>query len=96
MKYFHRTTVSPDAAMARAAALFGARLAPVSEGPRQRGWSGALGAVTVTVAAEGGHYTLVTVTTDQLAESELDKLAKHYLGEVHVLAEPDHALRGAY
>ncbi len=96
MQYFHRTTVSPDAAMARAAAILGERLAPVAEGERRRSWSGALGTVTVTVAAEGGHYTLITVATDQLAESELDRLAKRYLGEVHRLAEPEHELRGAY
>jgi hypothetical protein len=96
VKYFHRTTVTPDAAIARAAAVFGGRLAPVSEGARSRSWSGALGTVAVTAAPEGGHYTLVTVSTDQPGESELDKLAKRYLGEVHVLAEPGHELRGAY
>ncbi len=96
MKYFHRTSVSPDAAMARAAEVFGARLAPVTEGPRRRSWSGGLGSVAVTAAPEGGHYTLVTVRTDQPGESELDKLAKRYLGEVHVMAEPEHELRGAY
>lgn len=96
MKYFHRTSVSPDAAMARAIEVFGARLAPVTEGARSRSWSGALGAVTVSAAPEGGHYTLVTVATDQPGESELDKLAKRYLGEVHRLAEPGHELRGAY
>lgn len=96
MQYFHRTSVSPEAAMARAAAILGARLAPVSEGARRRSWSGALGTATVTVAAEGGHYTLVTIATDQLTESELDKLAKQALGEIHRLAEPTHELRGAY
>jgi hypothetical protein len=96
MKYFHRTSVSPDAVVQRAATFFGSRLAPVSEGARQRSWSGAPGTVQLSVAAEGGHYTLVTVSTDQPGESELDKLAKRFLGEVHVLAEPDHPLRGAY
>jgi hypothetical protein len=96
MQYFHRTSVSPDAVMECAVTFFGSRLAPVSEGARARGWSGAPGTVRVTVVAEGGHYTLVTVATDQPGESELDKLAKRFLGEVHVLAEPAHHLRGAY
>jgi hypothetical protein len=96
VKYFHRTTVSPDAALVRATTMFGARLAPVSEGGRTRSWSGGLGSVSVSAAPEGGHYTLVTVVTDQPGESELDRLAKRYLGEVHVLAEPGHVLRGAY
>lgn len=96
MKYFHRTSVSPDAVVERAVTFFGSRLSPVIEGGRHRSWSGAPGTVQVTVAPEGGHYTLVTVVTDQPGESELDKLAKRFLGEVHVLAEPDHHLRGAY
>jgi hypothetical protein len=48
------------------------------------------------VQAEGGHYTRITVHTDQPGESEIDKLAKRFLGEVHVLAEPAHQLRGSY
>ncbi|HET9065309.1 MAG TPA: hypothetical protein VFN22_05785 [Gemmatimonadales bacterium] len=75
---------------------FGSRLAPEVEGPRRRRYNGALGQVTISAVPEGGHYTLVTVITDQPAESELDKLAKRFLGAVHVLAHPDHALRGAY
>lgn len=96
MKYFHRTTVTPDAALAEAARAFGRKLTPAEAAPRHRIFTGTLGTVTVQVRAEGGHYTLVTVSTDQPGESELDKLAKRYLGEVHVLAEPGHVLRGAY
>ena len=50
----------------------------------------------VSVAMEGGHYTLITIETDQVAESEADKLAKRFLSVVHTRAEPDHELRGAY
>ena len=96
MKYFHRTQVLPDAVMQRAAAFFGARLTPSGEAPRRAAFAGSLGSVTVTAVPEGGHYTLVTVASDQPGESELDKLAKHFLGTVHVLAEPGHVLRGDY
>ena len=96
MKYFHRTAVAPDTVMTHAAAFFGARLTPSGEAARRRVYAGALGALTVTAAPEGGHNTLVTVVTDQPGESELDKLAKHFLGTVHVLAEPEHQLRGEY
>ena len=96
MKYQHRTTVTPDVALAEAVRAFGRKLTPSEAAPRHRIFTGSLGTVTVRVLAEGGHYTRVTVTTDQPGESELDKLAKHYLGEVHVLAEPEHVLRGAY
>ncbi|MEP6591555.1 MAG: hypothetical protein ABJC19_10270 [Gemmatimonadota bacterium] len=96
MQYFHRTQISPDTVIGAATAFFAAHLAPTDESPRLRAFKGALGGVSVAVRAEGGHYTLVTVATDQPGESELDRLAKRFLGEVHRLAEPDHVLRGAY
>lgn len=96
MKYFHRTSIAPDEAVARAAEFFGARLTPTEEAPRRRRFAGTLGQLTVSVQAEGGHYTLVTIDTDQPGESELDKLAKRFLTVVHTMADPGHAARGAY
>jgi hypothetical protein len=96
MKYFHRTQLAPDAVVQAAAEYFGLHLTPTAESPRRRAFAGPLGGLTVAVRAEGGHYTLITVATDQPGESELDRLAKRFLGEVHRLADPAHALRGAY
>jgi hypothetical protein len=96
VKYFHRTHVSPDRVMAQSAEFFSRRVAPVEEGARRRRFAGPIGQLTVTAEAEGGHYTRVTVETDQPGESELDKLAKRFLAVVHTAAEPDHILRGAY
>ena len=96
MNYFHRTQISPDQVIARANAFFGSRLAPIEEAPRRRRFSGMVGQITVTAQAEGGHYTLVTVETNQPGESEADRLAKLFLTEVHTLAEPSHEPRGAY
>jgi hypothetical protein len=96
MQYFHRTQFAPDAVVAAATEFFGAHLTPTHESPRRYAGAGALGGVTVSVRAEGGHYTLITVATDQPGESELDRLAKRFLGEVHRLADPTHSLRGAY
>jgi hypothetical protein len=96
MKYFHRTHLSPDAALSRATDFFGSRLTPVEERPRLRKFSGAIGQVTVTAQPEGGHYTLITVETNQVGESEVDKLAKRFLTIVHTLAEPSHRPIGAY
>ena len=96
MKYFHRTSVAPDAAVARAAEFFGTRLTPIEEAPRRRRFGGTLGQLTVSVQAEGGHYSLVTIETDQPGESELDKLAKRFLTVVHTMADPAHEPRGAY
>jgi hypothetical protein len=96
VKYFHRTHVAPDAVITRANAFFGPRLAPTEETPRRRRFSGTLGQIAVTVQAEGGHYTLVTVETNQPGESEADKLAKRFLTMVHTMADPAHTVRGAY
>ena len=96
MKYFHRTSVPPDAVIQRATGFFSGRLAPVEEGARRRRFAGAIGQLGVTALPEGGHYTLVTVETNQPGESELDKLAKRFLSVVHTLADPEHPLRGAY
>lgn len=96
MKYFHRTHVPPDAVISRATEFFSRRVAPVEEGRRRRRFAGAIGQLTVSVEAEGGHYTLVTLETNQPGESELDKLAKRFLSVVHAMAEPSHVLRGAY
>lgn len=96
MRYFHRTSASPDQVLEAAQRYFGSRLSPAEEGTRRRAWRGATGHVTVSVRAEGGHYTLVEVGTDQVGESELDKHAKRFLAEVHRLVEPAHLVRGAY
>ena len=96
MKYFHRTSITADQAVERATGFFGTRLTPTEETPRRRGFSGTIGALTMTVQAEGGHYTLIVIETDQPGESELDKLAKRFLTMVHTMADPTHQARGAY
>jgi hypothetical protein len=96
MKYFHRTSVAPDAVLARAAQFFGGHLQPVEEAPRRRRFAGSIGQVAVSVEPEGGHYTRITVDTNQVGESELDKQAKRFLTLIHTMADPSHAPRGAY
>lgn len=96
MKYFHRTSVAPGAVVDRARRYFSDYLALASDAERALRFSGSLGVLSVAVMAEGGHYTLVTVETNQPGESELDKIAKRFLGVVHTMAEPAHQLRGSY
>lgn len=96
MRYFHRTTLSTDQALDSARAFFGSRMVPAEEAPRRRAFAGSLGKVAITARAEGGHYTLVEVSTDQPGEAELDRLAKRFLAELHRQAEPTHEVRGAY
>ncbi|MBM4186419.1 MAG: hypothetical protein FJ206_03805 [Gemmatimonadetes bacterium] len=96
MKYFHRTSLTPDEVIASAASYFGARMGPTHEGRRARRFSSGLGQVSITVEAEGGHYTLIGIETDQPGESELDKVAKRFLTTVHAQADRRHVVRGAY
>ncbi len=96
MKYFHRTHASPDQTLALATEFFGSRLTPVAEGVRQRTFSGTIGRIDVAVQAEGGHYTLVTIETDQVGESEADKLAKRFLTIAHAATHAAHRPIGAY
>ena len=96
MKYFHRTHLPPDELLEGASQFFQGTLAPVEEGPRRRVFAGSIGRITVSVQAEGGHYTLVTVETNQVGESEADKVAKRFLTLVHTRAEPGHRPIGAY
>ena len=96
MRYFHRTTLSPDTVLTHVKTFFGARLAPADEAARRRTYAGPLGRVTIAARPEAGHYTFVEVATDQVGESELDRLAKRFLAELHRQVEPNHELRGAY
>jgi hypothetical protein len=96
MRYFHRTSLPPAAVLAVAERHFGGHLSPAGTAQRSRSYHGTMGKVTIDAAAEGGHYTRVTVTTDQVGESEIDKLAKRFLTMVHKQVEPEHIVRGAY
>ncbi|MFQ5702467.1 MAG: hypothetical protein ACE5HT_00425 [Gemmatimonadales bacterium] len=96
MRYFHRTSLSIDEVLAEADQYFGTRAVPGDAAGHTRVFTRTVGRISVDVRAEGGHYTLVTVETDQVGESEADRLAKRFLAVVHKRAQPDHVLRGAY
>lgn len=96
MRYFHRTSLPPERVLAEADRYFGAYLEANESHERARTYSGSVGTVGVNVRPEGGHYVHVTVHTDQVGESEVDRLAKRFLAQVHKLADPAHELRGAY
>ena len=96
MRYFHRTSASPDLILAEAERHFGDHLELADRADRLRSFRGTMGAVRISIGPEGGHYVRVTAETDQVGESELDKLAKRFLGVVHKIADPTHEVRGAY
>lgn len=96
MRYFHRTSLSPDTVLKKADEYFASYVVPDGAGERQRTFGGSLGRFSVKVFAEGGHYTMVNVETDQVGESEADKIAKRFLTRIHQAAEPTYVARGAY
>lgn len=97
MRHYHRTHLAPSDVIAAVDAFFPALgLAPVSSAARARTFSGPLGTLTLTVKAEGGHYTFVEADTDQMGESRLDKNVKRFFVEIHRKANPSHAIGAHY
>ena len=96
MQYFYRTHSRPETVIGFARTFFPGRGLPGSASGDNAAFSDARGAIRVQVEIEGGHYTRVTVGTSDVGESELDKVAKRFLAELHMLDEPSHVVRGAY
>jgi len=97
MQYFYRAHLTPEKALAFAGKFFlgrGFAAGPAAEGHAL--YTDARGAVEIGLDVEGGHYTRVTVGTRDVGESEIDRVAKRFLSELHSVEEPHHALRGAY
>ncbi len=96
MQYFYRAHSSPDRVLEFSRAFFGGRgFNPSGTGDTQT-FTGPHGAVKVAVEVEGGHYVRVTAATGDLGESEVDRVAKRFLAELHATEEAGHAVRGAY
>jgi hypothetical protein len=103
VKHFHRTSVTPDAALAEAEAFFpGIGMTRTAAGARTRRFEGTVGepaeAVTLdlSVKMEGGHYTFVEADSSAQGESRLDRGVKNYFTRLHRLADPRHALGASY
>jgi len=63
---------------------------------RTRTFTGPLGALKLSVKAEGGHYTFVEATTDQMGESRLDRNVKRFFVQLHRADDPSHTLQASY
>jgi hypothetical protein len=97
MQYFYRAHTTPDAILAAAERYFIQCGLAMEKGRGDYArFVGSLGAVDVNVEIEGGHYTRITMATRDVSRSELDRIARRFLSELHALEEPQHALRGAY
>ena len=97
MQYFHRAHCAPEDALLFATRFLGARGFAVAPGSGDHArFTGTRGTVDLHVEIEGGHYTRVTLATSDVGESEVDRVAKRLLAELHAVEEPRHKVRGAY
>ena len=96
MQYFYRAHRSPDDVLAFARSFFSTRGFNEGGSGDRLTFTDPRGPVGITTEIEGGHYVRVTVGTKDVGESEIDKVAKRFLAELHASEEPGHAVRGAY
>ncbi len=97
MQYFYRAHATPDTVLIAAERYFTPCGLAMEKGKGDYArFVGSLGAVDLNVEVEGGHYTRVTMATRDVSRSELDRIAKRFLTELHALEAPEHAPRGAY
>ncbi|MDO8501028.1 MAG: hypothetical protein Q7S20_04205 [Gemmatimonadaceae bacterium] len=97
MRHFFRTQLTPADVLGVADIFFPQLpLERSAHTARSRTFSGLLGTLQLTVKKEGGHYTFVEVSTDQMGESRLDRNAKRFFVELHRTSDPAHKLEAAY
>ena len=97
MRHFYRSHTAPAAVLAVADQFFPALgLNVVTTTARTRSFTGALGAMKLSVKAEGGHDTFVEVHTDQMGESRMDRNVKKFFVQLHRAEDPSHTLQASY
>lgn len=97
MRHFHRTSLPPDAVLAVADRYFPTiGLHGGASEPRARSFAGDLGTLRLEVRPEGGHYTFVEATTDQMGESRMDRNVKRFFVRLHREVKPGHPLDAAF
>ena len=97
MRHFYRSHTSPADVLVAADAFFAELgFAPVTTTARTRTLSGPLGTLKLSVRAEGGHYTFVEATTDQMGESRMDRNVKRFFVSLHRAEDPSHTLQASY
>lgn len=97
MRHFYRSHISSANVLTSADAFFPLiGLTVVTTTARTRSFSGPLGAMKLTVRAEGGHYTFVEVVTDQMGESRMDRNVKRFFVHLHRADDPSHTLQASY
>ena len=97
MRHFYRSHTSPAEVVVAADAFFAELgFSPVTTTARTRTLSGPLGTLKLSARPEGGHYTFVEVTTDQMGESRMDRNVKRFFVSLHRTEDPTHTLQASY
>jgi hypothetical protein len=97
MRHFYRSHSTPADALVVADRFFPALgFTVVATTARTRSFTGPLGSLKLSVRAEGGHYTFVEATTDQMGESRMDRNVKRYFVVLHRADDPSHSLQASY
>ncbi len=103
MRHFHRTSLHPDAVLATADAFFPTiGLRPTGARERSRTFTGVVGTpevpstLEISVRMEGGHYTFVEASTDQMGESRVDRNVKKFFVQLHTQVDARHSFAPAY
>ena len=97
MRHFFRTQLVPTEVL-RIADDFFPEIGMERSGHTvcSRTFAGDLGTLQLAVRKEGGHYTFVEISTDQMGESRLDRNAKKFFVEIHRTGDPRHRISAAY
>ena len=97
MRHFYRSQMPVADVLAAADTFFPSiGVAQQTTAPKTRTFSGPLGALQLSVKAEGGHYTFVEVETDQMGESRLDRNVKRFFVSLHRHDDPTHVIAANY
>ena len=97
MRHFYRSQATPADVLVVADRFFpDLGMSVDSTNVRLRTFTGPLGSLKLSVRPEGGHYTFVEVSTDQMGESRLDRNVKRFFVELHRADDPAHTLEASY
>jgi hypothetical protein len=97
MRHFFRTQLTPIEVLRIADDFFPEiDMERTGHTARSRIFGGNLGNLQLSVKKEGGHYTFVEISTDQMGESRLDRNAKKFFVELHRTGDPRHRIEAAY
>jgi hypothetical protein len=97
MRHFYRSHTPPADVLVAADAFFAdLGFTLVTTTARTRTYTGPLGALRISARAEGGHYTFIEATSDQMGESRMDRNIKRFFVHLHRAEDPSHTLHASY